>query len=297
MFARIACSLLVFACLAQPARAGTGFEADAAPAALSLTAQPLLLTAQPPTLATSSLSSFGDPPPKHSRKSKKPRADADSLAARDAAVFSAQRARILLRSLTVPGWGQATLGHRHAAAFFATAELGIWGAFTAFRIQETLRAQSYSRTARLFAGIDVSGRDEEYRRIVGAFASSDEYNLLVVARDAANLYMQDVYHPDMVGYRAYIAAHSVGGANAWQWSDEASFRRYRSQRKEAQRASIRANTAMAVAIVNRLVCAVHSARGAGKAAAGTDRTSWKLDVTPGQQGERVLLRTGLTARF
>lgn len=288
---RIATCLLL-ACLALPARADTGFELEHAAAAGSLFAPPV-------TLATSSLSSFGETTPRKPKKGKgrKPRPDADSLAAHDAAVFSAQRARILLRSLTVPGWGQATMGHRHAAAFFATAELGIWGAFTAFRIQEVMRANSYSRTARLFAGIDVSGRDEEYRRIVGAFASSDEYNLLVVARDAANLYMQDVYRPDMAGYRAYIAAHSIGGADAWQWTDEASFRRYRSQRKEAQRASIRANTAMAVAIVNRLVSAVHSARGAGKAVEGADRTSWKLDVTPGRAGERVLLRTGLTARF
>jgi hypothetical protein len=289
---RIALFLLLAACVAAPARAGTGFDVD--------DAQPVFaLTGAPVSLATSSISSFGDTPSKRQKKSKKRKShlNADSLAVPDAAVFSAQRASILLRSLTVPGWGQATLGKRHAAAFFGTVELGIWSAFTAFRIQEVMRAQSYARTARLFAGIDVSGRDEEYRRIVGAFSSSEEYNLLVVARDAANLYMLDVYNPDMAGYRAYIAEHSLTGANAWQWADEQSFLRYRSQRKEAQRAGIRANTAMAVAIANRLVSAVHAARGAGKAVAGTGHTSWNVDLTSGRPGERVLFRTGLTARF
>jgi hypothetical protein len=292
MLRRTALSLLLAACVAAPAGAGTGFDIDDAPPSVVLTGPTF-------TLAGSSISSFGETPSRRAKKPKKrkSRLNADSTAVPDAAIFSAQRASILLRSLTVPGWGQATLGKRHAAAFFGTAELGIWTAFTAFRIQEVMRAQSYTRTARLFAGIDLSGRDEEYRRIVGAFSSSDEYNLLVVARDAANLYMPDPYAPDMAGYRAYIAQHSLSGANAWQWADEQSFRRYGSQRKDAQRAAIRANTAMAVAIANRIVSAVHAARGAGKAAAGAGHTSWNVDFRPGQPGERVLFRSGLTARF
>ncbi len=286
---RIVPLLLLSAALAGPALAQTGFEIGAAP----LVPVPALA----PSLATSSISSFGESAPKKAKK-KKRRAEADSLAGRDVTVFSAQRARILLRSLTVPGWGQATLGRRHAAAFFGVTELGVWTAFTAFRVQEVMRAESYIHTAKLFAGIDLRGRDEEFRRIVGNFSSSDEYNLLVVARDAANIYMQDVYHPDMAGYRAYIAAHSLTGANAWHWSDQQTFDRYRDQRKQANRASLRANTALAVAIANRLLSAAHAARGAGRLAADrSEHASWNIHFEPGQPGERVLFRTGLAARF
>ncbi len=280
--------LLLAATLAVPARAlaGNGFELADAPPVVGVTGSPL-------SLVGSSISSFGDD---SLRVSKKKRRKERQPGVAEPTVFSAHRAAILLRSLTVPGWGQATVGRRHAAAFFGTAELGIWTAFTAFRIQEALRAESYQNTARLFAGIDVSGRDEEFRRIVGAFSSSDQYNLLVVARDAANLYMTDPYHPNMPAYWAYIAQHSLTGSNAWHWSDEASFARYRTQRKQAQRAAMRANTALSIAIVNRLVSAAQVVRGAGRGAPGA-RTSWNIDVTPGRPGERVLFRTGLSARF
>jgi hypothetical protein len=209
-----------------------------------------------------------------------------------------ERARILLRSLTVPGWGQATLGRRRSAAVFGTAELGVWTAFASFRVQELLRRQGYERTARIFAGIDLAGRDDEYRRIVGAFASSDEYNLYVVARDAANLYMADPYHPDLVAYRAYIAEHSVGGSNGWNWQDRASFMRYREGRKNEQRASMRANTALGFAIANRLVSALHAMRASGHVApAKPQGTSWRFDVTPGDPAEPTLFRAGLHASF
>src|SRR5205809_966895 len=72
--------------------------------------------------------------------------------------LGAERASILLRSLTVPGWGQASVGRRGAAKVFLIAETGIWTSFTAFRVQEQLRRLTYERTARLFAGIDVRGR-------------------------------------------------------------------------------------------------------------------------------------------
>jgi hypothetical protein len=250
----------------------------------------------PLALQSSSISAFGDRGAKKPKKARKGRIT-DAAPTVDTGALGAERARILLRSLTVPGWGQAVLGHRHSAAVFATAELGIWSAFTSFRIQEQMRRQSYVRTARLFAGIDVGGRDDEFRRIVGAFSSSDEYNLLVVARDAANIYLRDLGSPNIAGYRAYIAEHSLSGSDGWQWTDRASFDRYSAQRKASQRASLRANTALGLAIANRIVSALHAARAAGRDLARPARTSWDLDVTPGLPGEDVAFRAGVRARF
>src|SRR5262249_15029832 len=79
-----------------------------------------------------------------------------------------ERAQILLRSLTIPGWGQATLGgHETSAKVFLLTEAGIWTSFAAFRVQEAMRQESYMKTAKLFAGIDLAGHDDEFRRIVG----------------------------------------------------------------------------------------------------------------------------------
>ncbi len=250
--------------------------------------------APPLTLLGSSISGFGEsqPKPKKARKEKlrpvRPERPAGMA-------LGPERARILLRSLTVPGWGQATLGHQRSAGVFAVAEAGVWGAFTAFRVQEILRTQNYQRTARFGAGIELSHRDEEFLRIVGAFASSDEYNLLVVSRDAANQYLSDPYNPNIAGYRQYIADHSLRGADAWAWDGIDSFRRYSSQRKDAQRAALRANTALGIAIANRIVSALHAMRIAGQPPRAPGH-SWQFNVTPDPQ-DPTAFRAGVRARF
>ena len=187
--------------------------------------------------------------------------------------LSAERAQVLLRSLTVPGWGQATLGHKTSATVFFVADLAIWTSFAAFQVQSEMRTETYERTAQIFAGIDLSNRDEEYRRTVGSYISSEEYNQLVVYRDAANL-----YYDDPVAYREYIAQNSIGGENAWAWDSDENFLRFGSQRKDAQRADIRANTALAAAVVNRLLSALHAARIHGRPS--SKAAAWEVRLAP-----------------
>lgn len=219
-----------------------------------------------------------------------PAVAATATAAAAPTALTAQRAQILLRSLTVPGWGQATLGRRTSASVFALLEAGIWGSYVAFQVQDRLRTDSYERSARVIAGIDLTGRDEEFRRIVGSFLSSDEYNLYVVARDAANLWYDQ---PDRMA--AYIDSLSLRGADAWAWPDVPSLLRYRAQRRDAQRAQQRANTVLAVAVANRLVSALHAARAANRPARERS-TGWKLEMTPDPR-DWTALRMGVRARF
>ena len=47
--------------------------------------------------------------------------------------LSAERARLLLRSLTLPGWAELSAGRRTSATVFGLAELSVWTSFTAFR--------------------------------------------------------------------------------------------------------------------------------------------------------------------
>ena len=205
-----------------------------------------------------------------------------------------ERAAVLLRSLTVPGWGQATLGHKGSAKAFAIVEAAIWTSFVAFRVQESMRTDTYLRTARLSAGIDLHDDDDEFRSIVGAYASSDEYNLLVVSRDAANLYLSDPANPDIEGYRAYIEKNSLKGDRAWRWADEQSFLRYGDQRQFAQKAGLRANTALGLAIANRLVSALHAARLAGRP--HEQPQGWRLELEPGL-AEPGRFRAAFTKNF
>ena len=204
-------------------------------------------------------------------------------------MLSPERARILLQSLTVPGWGQVTVGRNGAAKVFFLAETAIWASFIAFQVQEQMRRDSYELTARLHAGIDLNGRDEEFRRIVGNYLSSDDYNQFVVYRDAANL-----HYDDPEAFRAYVAAHELKGADAWHWANENDALRYRSQRKDSQRAEQRSNTAVALAVVNRFVSAVHAMRAAGRP---VEARSWNFEVTPVESDEALALRCGVRTRF
>jgi hypothetical protein len=217
-------------------------------------------------------------------------APAANPAGNAATALNGERAAVLLRSLTLPGWGQATLGYTGAAKAFGLTEVAIWASFAAFRVQGAMRTDAYERTASLLAGIDLNGRDDEFRRIVGSFRSSDEYNQLVVFRDAANLYYDN---PDQ--YRAYIEEHSLKGPNQWSWNSDASLLRYRGQRKDAQRASLRANTALAAAVVNRLFSAVH----AGRAASHPRNTSrsWNFEAAPADPNDATAFRFGVHTRF
>ena len=203
--------------------------------------------------------------------------------------LSGDRARLMLQSLTVPGWGEATLGQRRSALAFGLLELGIWGSFTTFRIQEQMRRDTYERTARLFGGIDLGGRDEEYRRIVGLYLSSEEYNRLVVRRDAANLYFGDP-----AAYDAYIAAHEIRGADAWAWTSESDFLRYRAERQATQRASKHAQDALAVAVINRLLSVIHVSRSHPSTVSG--QTSWRVECAP-VGGDATAFRLALRADF
>lgn len=209
--------------------------------------------------------------------------------------LGAERAQAVLRSLTVPGWGHATLGHPTAAAVFGLIEAGVWTSYASFRIQEGLRTSTFEHTAKLFAGIDVSHRDEEFRRIVGQYSSSDSYNQFVVRRDAANLYLSDPQHLDYDSYHAYIAEHQLRGADTWTWDSFDSALRYRGQRKQAQRAALRANTALAIALVNRLVSVLHVARLHG--AVDTHPRSWNIEISPDPGTEPTAFRFGVRTRF
>lgn len=284
--------------LGGPAATRSGFELEAANRFVAATAAPAPALGLPG--AEDPLASWlGRPRVRREAPSDSAaRVAADSVERIERArqpALGAARAQVVLRSLSVPGWGQATLGHPTAAAVFGLIEAGVWTSYISFRVQEGLRTSTFERTAQLFAGIDVSHRDEEFRRIVGQYSSSDSYNQFVVRRDAANLYLSDPQHLDYDSYHAYIAAHELRGADTWSWDSFESAQRYRGQRKFAQRAALRANTALALALVNRLLSVLHVARLHG--AADAHPRSWNIEVTPDPGAEPTAVRFGVRTRF
>ena len=206
--------------------------------------------------------------------------------------LSPERAQTILRSLTVPGWGQAAMGHTTAATVFGVAEIGIWVSYLSFSVQEHMRSDAFQRTALVQAGINLQGRDEEFKRIVGSYISSDEYNELVVRRDAANQFYDTTGHlVDPIGYQNYVAEHSLKGLDTWTWPSDESLLRYRGQRKDAQRAALRSNTALGLAVVNRLISAIHAAR------IGPAHSSHSFELSFPDETDPTAVRVGVRTRF
>jgi hypothetical protein len=191
-----------------------------------------------------------------------------------------------VRSLAIPGWGQAYTGHKTQAAVFGLLELGTWIAFGTYRSQGALRQDSSFETARLYAGIDLEGKPEELRRLVGQYQSSDVYNQYVVLREAT-FFIAD---PDERA--AYIAENSIPPDQAWSWSNFDDYSRYVEERRTSELAYQRSRYLLGFALVNRLVSAVAAARtshvGASDAQANAQpgqlhgRLAW--DVVPGKTG-------------
>jgi hypothetical protein len=178
-----------------------------------------------------------------------------------------------LKSLAIPGWGQLATGHRTQAAVFGALEFGTWVAYGTFERQGALRRDSYFLTARLFAGIDLTGKSDAYRRNVGQFESSDVYNQFVVRREAAYFY------PDSASRAQYYATYSIPPTNAWSWTSYDDFLRYRAERRDSEHAFQHAKYALGFAVVNRLTSALAALRQASSARRAAHATL--LDDAPG----------------
>ncbi|MGH7725225.1 MAG: hypothetical protein ACREOU_07315 [Candidatus Eiseniibacteriota bacterium] len=159
-----------------------------------------------------------------------------------------------LKSLILPGWGQLSTGHKTQAAIFFTLDVATWASYITFQRQSTLRRESSFETARLYAGIDLETKEEDFRRLVGLYQSNEVFNQYVIMREAA--YFID----DPAEQQRYIEENSIGPEDAWFWDTRESFDRYREQRQSADQAEHNGRFALGTAIVTRLVSGVMAAR-------------------------------------
>jgi hypothetical protein len=187
------------------------------------------------------------------------------------------------RSLVLPGWGQWQQDYRGLALGFFAVEAAIWTTFFVSVGQGHQRRDSYEQTALLFADIDLRSQDEDFRKLVGQYISSEEYNRLVVMREAASLYLGN---PS--AYWQYIDENSLEGDQSWAWSSESKFFQYGSERRSSEQAFQRAEYAVAAAVVNRLLSGLAAWRMTPKASA-LQQSSTPTLHTPGGRLEWTLV--------
>jgi hypothetical protein len=161
----------------------------------------------------------------------------------------------VLRSLALPGWGALHSGHRNVGLAFLAAEAALWTTVGVSVGQGRLRRGSSEDVAQIYADIDLDAHADNFRKLISNFRSSDEYNRLVVYREAAAL-----YYGDYQRFNDYIDTHSLSGADSWNWDSDDQWERYRQLRRTSERAFQRARFAAAGAIVNRVAAAIVSSR-------------------------------------
>jgi len=154
--------------------------------------------------------------------------------------------KALFLSLLMPGAGQHYLGNTGRAKLMYTAEVGVWSAFTFYRLQGGMREDRYLELAEIFADVG-GGRNDEYYRIIGYYVSNDAYNIDVM-REARLRYPNDED-----ARTAYYQANGYFGDDGWQWESlekQADFERTRTASRQSYR---RAVLSTGFAALNRLV--------------------------------------------
>ena len=159
---------------------------------------------------------------------------------------SFSKAKAVLLTMLVPGAGHFYLGQKGRGEVFMGAEAVAWAGFFAFRIYGSWRKDDYIRYAQEHAGVDPSGKDDDFYGRLSFYDSREDYNT------AGRLYNPgDPYYPHTSAYY-------------WQWDSNESREYYRDVRNSSQSSYRKATFMIGVAIANRIIAGIDVFRLAGK---------------------------------
>jgi hypothetical protein len=146
-------------------------------------------------------------------------------------------------SAFLPGLGEAYTGHTTRALISGSAEAAIWISYATFKVQENVRGDRSREFAVHYAGALASG-DEDYFKAVGQFVRAEGAGMWneYVRRQARDT-------GEVIG-REYV------GPEAWAWTSDERYADYRDLRRDMLTANDHASSALAFAIVNRVVSVV-----------------------------------------
>lgn len=163
-----------------------------------------------------------------------------------------------LFSLLVPGLGQQMAGHAERARVFYAVEAGIWTSFVAFRLQGDARTDRYREFAEFAAGVDPSGKGDDYWRTIAQFERSDPGPFS--ANEFVRRQARAMYPDDIEAQQRYFQENGYFGQSTWDWQNADNLARYRSLRSKSIDSYDRANLSIAAAIAHRLLSMIDAAR-------------------------------------
>jgi hypothetical protein len=183
----------------------------------------------------------------------------------------------------LPGAGQYYAGSKFKGQAFMGVELAIWSGFIAYRVYGGWKEGEYKDYASAHAGVDNSGKDEEFYDWLGFYDNRDEFNRL------GRLYYPDrPYLPDT---REYY----------WQWGSEEERLRFKDLKDASKRAFRNSTFMLGLALLNRVVAgidtyrAVKSARKAMRSMAYIGE--YKVKISPKIFSENPGVKITLSRKF
>ncbi|HEX7878141.1 MAG TPA: hypothetical protein VF720_01950, partial [Candidatus Eisenbacteria bacterium] len=169
----------------------------------------------------------------------------------------------MLYSLLLPGLGQQAAGRGERARVFYAIEAGIWTSFAIFRVQGDQRQDRYIEYAEFTAGVDASGKDDDYWRTLAQYERSDPGP--ASANEFVRRQARALYPGDIVAQQQYFADNGYFENDTWDWQNSDNLARYQSLRSSSLDSYDKAELSIFAAIANRVVSVIDAARVAGQA--------------------------------
>jgi len=189
--------------------------------------------------------------------------------------------RAVLYSALLPGLGEAYSGHPYRATIQFTAEGVIWASYATFKVQENLREDRAREFAIYYAGAVANG-DEAYYKAVGQYLRAEGPG------------MWNEYVRRRARDTGEIVGREYTGVEAWAWTSQESFGRYRTLRRDMLSAGDNATNTLAFLLLNRVVSMVSVVQAVRSDHAHAQQLGLRID--PGHAPFDVA-RVGLWDRF
>ncbi len=156
------------------------------------------------------------------------------------------KAKAVVLSLLVPGAGQFYADAGGRGEIFMGAEAAIWIGYFAFHSYGNWKEDDYINYATRNAGIDPSGKDDEFYRNLVFYNSREEYN-----RSGRIIDPSSPYYAPNSGYD-------------WYWTGTDSRMIYRNIRNQSETAFRKATFMLGMAVFNRILSGIDAFRVAQK---------------------------------
>jgi hypothetical protein len=149
-----------------------------------------------------------------------------------------------LYSLALPGMGELYADGFSSGKYFLIAEAGLWLGYAGTSVYGDVLRDDARTYAAVHAGVNPTGKDDQFYIDVGNFASLDDYN----AKRLRDREVAKLYDP-LAGY-------------SWMWESDASRLTYKDERIKSESVYNSRKFIGAAILINHIASAINAARAA-----------------------------------